>query len=350
MKSTSLNILAWQKLKQNKLAFSALIFIVFCVFIGIFAVVLSPDDSPMANQMHIELATQRPFTKVFFLEIPKRGNTEVSFLKSIFIGSASKFKRVPIDSFKVVENGIEYFSYSSEMEQKYIGEYRISEQIFWFGTDKYGRDLLSRMLYGIRISLSVGFVAVFISLIIGISLGLVAGYFRGRTDDVVMWFVNVIWSIPTLLMVIAITLALGKGFWQVFVAVGLTMWVEVARIVRGQVLVIRELEYVEAGKALAYKSFRIIFKHILPNVIGPIIIISAANFSAAILIEAGLSFLGIGAQPPMPSWGSIIKDHYAYIIMDKAYLAIIPGLAIMSLVLAFMLLGNGLRDAFDVKN
>jgi len=151
-------------------------------------------------------------------------------------------------------------------------------------------------------------------------------------------------------MVIAITLALGKGFWQVFVAVGLTMWVEVARIVRGQVLVIRELEYVEAGRVLAYKSVRIIFKHILPNVIGPIIVISAANFAAAILIEAGLSFLGIGAQPPTPSWGSMIKDHYAYIIMDKAYLAIIPGLAIMSLVLAFMLLGNGLRDAFDVKN
>ena len=165
-----------------------------------------------------------------------------------------------------------------------------------------------------------------------------------------MWFVTVIWSIPTLLMVIAITLALGKGFWQVFVAVGLTMWVEVARIVRGQVLVIRELEYVEAGKALAFKSFRIIFKHILPNVIGPVIVISAANFAAAILIEAGLSFLGIGAQPPMPSWGGMIKDHYAYIIMDKAYLAIIPGMAIMTLVLAFMLLGNGLRDAFDVRN
>ncbi len=185
---------------------------------------------------------------------------------------------------------------------------------------------------------------------IGITLGLIAGYFRGRTDDVIMWFVNVIWSIPTLLMVIAITLALGKGFWQVFVAVGLTMWVEVARIVRGQVMAIRELEYVEAGKALAYKSNRIIFKHILPNVIGPVIVISAANFAAAILIEAGLSFLGIGAQPPMPSWGGMIKDHYAYIIMDKAYLAIIPGMAIMSLVLAFMLLGNGLRDAFDVKD
>ena len=165
-----------------------------------------------------------------------------------------------------------------------------------------------------------------------------------------MWFVNVIWSIPTILMVIAITLALGKGFWQVFVAVGLTMWVEVARIVRGQVLIIRELQYIEAGRALVFSSFRIIFKHILPNVIGPVIVISAANFAAAILIEAGLSFLGLGAQPPIPSLGGMIRDHYSYIIMDKAYLAVIPGLVIMTLVLAFMLLANGLRDAFDVRH
>ena len=350
MKPTSLNTLAWQKLKQNKLAFSALVFIVFCVFIGIFAVVLSPDDSPMANQMHIELATKKPLTKITFLEIPKQEINKTSFFEGLFFGKPSKVKRIPIEKYTITETGLSYFPFQSELAKTYSGDYKIRTQTFWLGTDKFGRDLLSRMLYGIRISLSVGFIAVFISLIIGITLGLIAGYFRGRTDDVVMWFVNVIWSIPTLLMVIAITLALGKGFWQVFVAVGLTMWVEVARIVRGQVLVIRELEYVEAGKALAYKSVRIIFKHILPNVIGPVIVISAANFAAAILIEAGLSFLGIGAQPPMPSWGGMIKDHYAYIIMDKAYLAIIPGVAIMSLVLAFMLLGNGLRDAFYVKN
>ena len=350
MKSKSLNRLAWQKLKKNRLSFFSLVYILFIILIGAFAAVVSPDTSPNANEMHIELATKHPFAKVLFIEIPKKDHIDISFVQSIFFGSPSKVKRVPIDSFKVLDNGIEYFPYNSEIKQTYIGDYIISEQTFWFGTDKYGRDLLSRMLYGIRISLSVGFIAVFISLIIGISLGLFAGYYRGKVDDVIMWFVNVIWSIPTLLMVIAITLALGKGFWQVFVAVGMTMWVEVARIVRGQVFVIRELEFIEAGKALAYKPFRIIFKHILPNIIGPLIVISAANFAAAILIEAGLSFLGFGAQPPIPTWGGIIKDHYAYIIMDKAYLAIIPGLAIMSLVLAFMLLGNGLRDAFDVKD
>ena len=350
MKANSLNILAWKKLRKDKLSFSALVFIFLCVFLGIFAIVLSPDSSPMANEMHIELATQKPLTKIFFLETPKEDIKNVSFIKGLFIGKPSAVNRIPIDKYIDIKNGVIYFPYQSEFNQTFIGNYKINSQTFYFGTDKYGRDLLSRILYGIRISLSVGFIAVFLSLLIGITLGLIAGYFRGKTDDIIMWFVNVIWSIPTLLMVIAITLALGKGFWQVFIAVGLTMWVEVARIVRGQVLSIRELEYVEAGKALAYKPFRIIFKHILPNVIGPVIVISAANFAAAILIEAGLSFLGIGAQPPIPSWGGMIKDHYSYIIMDKAYLAIIPGMAIMSLVLAFMLLGNGLRDAFDVKN
>ena len=188
-----------------------------------------------------------------------------------------------------------------------------------------------------------------ISLVIGILLGALSGFFKGWVDNLIVWFINVVWSIPTLLLVIAITFALGKGFWQVFIAVGLTMWVEVARVVRGQILSIREKEFVEAGRALGFKNSRIIFRHILPNVMGAVIVISAANFASAILMEAGLSFLGIGVQPPMPSWGMMIKENYGYIILDAAYLAILPGLAIMIVVLAFMIMGNGLRDALDVK-
>ena len=225
----------------------------------------------------------------------------------------------------------------------------VTQRMFYFGTDKYGRDLLSRILVGARISFSIGFVAVFISLLIGVFLGSIAGYFGGKWDAVIMWVINVTWSIPTLLLVIAITLALGKGFWQVFIAVGLTMWVEVARIVRGQVMSVKEMQYVTAARALGFTDFRIIVKHILPNILAPVIVISAANFAAAILIESGLSFLGIGAQPPMSSWGAMIKDHYNYIIVGKPYLALIPGLCIMSLVMAFMLIGNTLRDALDVK-
>jgi peptide/nickel transport system permease protein len=232
----------------------------------------------------------------------------------------------------------------AEVEKNYI----ITKK-YILGTDPAGRDLLSRLMIGTRVSFSVGFISVFISIVIGILMGALAGFYRGRVDDFIVWFTNVVWSIPTLLLVIAITLALGKGFWQVFVAVGLTMWVEVARVIRGQILSLREKEFVEAGRALGFTNARIILKHVIPNVMGPVIIISAANFASAILTEAGLSFLGIGAQPPTASWGAMINAHRGYIIGDAPYLAFLPGLAIMLMVLAFVLLGNGLRDALDAK-
>jgi peptide/nickel transport system permease protein len=221
---------------------------------------------------------------------------------------------------------------------------------FYLGTDAIGRDLLSRLMIGTRISLTVGLVSVIISLFIGIFLGALAGYYRGWVDTGIMWLINVVWSIPTLLLVIAITLVLGKGIMQVFIAVGLTMWVETARVVRGQILSIREKEFVDAGRALGFKNMRIITRHVLSNVMGPVVVMAASNFAAAILTEAGLSFLGIGAQPPVPSWGEMSSAHYGYILLGKAYLAIVPGIATALLVLAFMLVGNGLRDALDTRN
>jgi peptide/nickel transport system permease protein len=237
---------------------------------------------------------------------------------------------------------------SSELQKHSEGDY-LFHRTFYLGTDKYGRDLLSRLMAGALISLAVGSIAVIISLLVGLTLGLIAGYYRGWVDQLIMWFTNVIWAVPTLILVMAITFAFGTGFWKVFLAVGLTMWVEVARIARGQVLSIREKEYIEAARALGFSELRIIFKHVLPNILSPIIVISAANFASAILIEAGLSFLGLGAQIPTPSWGNMIREHYAYITTDLAYLAIVPGFMIMLLVLAFMMVGNGLRDALDVR-
>ncbi|WP_372745771.1 ABC transporter permease [Lutibacter sp.] len=357
----SLTTLALQKFKKNLTGVFSFWFVVVCGFIAIFAYLLAPDNSSNANQMHLEIHSKKPGFEVLMLTIPSENELSQSYFNKLFFGSRNQQTEIPISNYSTsnktltiqtyVENNAESLTKSYPLElfkNNDISNY-IKIKKFYLGTDKYGRDLLSRMLVGTRISFFIGFIAVFISLVIGISIGAIAGYFGGKIDALIMWLINITWSIPTLLLVIAITLALGKGYWQVFIAVGLTMWVEVARVVRGQVMSTKEMQYVEAAKALGFSNFRIIFNHILPNIMAPVIVISAANFAGAILIESGLSFLGIGAQPPTPSWGAMIKDHYSYIILGKAYLAIIPGLAIMSLVMAFMLIGNALRDALDVK-
>ncbi len=339
-------------------------YIVLCGIVAVFAYLIAPDNSPNANKMHLEIHTKKPFFKTKILHEVKQTKEPQTYVNKLFFGDKNATLEIPINTYIRTKDTIVVDLYSEgniiKKQEKFPIQnikfkttkerYFVQNKTFYLGTDKYGRDLLSRMLIGTRISFFIGFIAVFISLVIGISIGSIAGYFGGKIDTFIMWLINVTWSIPTLLMVIAITLALGKGFWQVFIAVGLTMWVEVARVVRGQIMSAKQQQYVEAASALGYSNFRIITKHILPNIMGPVIVISAANFAAAILIESGLSFLGVGAQPPTPSWGAMIKDHYNYILLGKAYLAVIPGLAIMSLVMAFMLIGNALRDALDVKN
>jgi len=238
---------------------------------------------------------------------------------------------------------------SVDEQQGYIVQHLFKAQKFILGTDRYGRDILSRLLIGSRVSVGVGLIAVLLSLSIGVFLGALAGYFGGVVDRVVMFIVNIFWSVPTLLLVFAITLTIGKGFWEIFIAIGLTMWVGTARLIRGQVMVIRELEYVTAARAIGASHFRIITRYILPNIVGPLMVVAASNFAAAILIEAGLSFLGIGIQPPQPSWGLMIKEHYNFLITNQPLAAIIPGLAIMLLVYAFNILGNALRDVLDVR-
>ena len=218
----------------------------------------------------------------------------------------------------------------------------VQQKTFWLGTDRFGRDQLSRVLAGSGLSLSVGFVAVLLSLLIGVPLGAFAGYLGGTFDAIVSWLLQVIWSIPTLLLVLAITLAFGKGFQQVFLAIGLSMWVEVARVVRGQTMALRNMEWAEAGRVLGLSTPRIVLGHILPNLAGPIAVIASANFAAAILIEAGLIFMGVGAQIPMPSWGNLIRDHYGSILTGQAHLALVPGACIVTLVLAFNALSNAL--------
>ncbi|MCF8332350.1 MAG: ABC transporter permease, partial [Bacteroidales bacterium] len=321
--SGSLGQIAWQKFRRNRLSMVALWFIILAGFIAVLGYLITPDKSHFANRQYLELSAQKPGFDVQMLKLRKNRKIErTGFLKTMFYGRESKYRYVPFheiwfdkNKLKVElftgdqpNNGpVETFSPANvafalkpdvkptisktmvsytdlegnnrtvnldDLKQEIKNEH-IEKRKFLLGTDRFGRDLLSRLLIGTRVSLSVGFISVFISLVIGITLGAIAGFLRGWVDDLIVWFINVVWSIPTLLLVIAITFALGKGFWQIFIAVGMTMWVEVARVVRGQVISIREQEFVEAGRALGFNNARIIIRHILPNVMGAVIVISA---------------------------------------------------------------------------
>lgn len=323
---------------------------------------ISPDSSPQANRMTVEIASRPPGYTQDFLRVPKTPQPEKrNIWQRTVSGQPDRYTFIPIGSYALKGDSILFQQFIDEgiFETNALALHQfpnfdpsvhVYRQNFLLGTDKFGRDILSRLIIGTRISLLVGGIAMLLSLTIGLLLGTVAGYLGGKWDQGIMWLINVIWSIPTLLLVFAITLLLGKGFWQVFIAVGLTMWVNVARLVRGQLIAMRNLEYVEAARALGYGDARIVVKHILPNIMGPVLVVAAANFASAIVVEAGLSFLGVGVQPPQPSWGGMIKENYNFIITNNPMLALAPGFAIMLLVLAFNLIGNGIRDALDVRS
>lgn len=360
---TSRNVFA--RFKKNLMAMMGAWVIVLSCFVAIFGYFIAPDHTSDANRMIVEIGGKKPGFEQQFLVLPTHKKSASSISRRFFYGTSANEEWIPIQSYHIHEDSIWIQRYIDEdltapvsypltlFNQEGFQKTNVSDIVisrkFYLGTDKFGRDILSRLIIGTRVSLSVGLVTVLLSITVGVWLGAMAGYFGGKTDSLIMWFINVMWSIPTLLLVFAITLLLGKGFWQVLIAIGLTMWVNVARLVRGQVMGIKSLEYIEAANVLGFGAPRIILKHILPNIIGPVIVVAAANFAAAILLEAGLSFLGIGVQAPQPSWGLMIKENFNFIITHNPMLALAPGFAIMLLVLAFNLVGNGLRDALDVK-
>ncbi|GAB3915270.1 ABC transporter permease [Mucilaginibacter boryungensis] len=385
--------------KRNKLAVGGLIFIALSVVIAILGYLVMPDGTPQANDMILQISLKKPGSSFTMLRIRKSNAVDtVNIFQKLWSGQPDFYTNVPVTAWRIIKDSIyvdEYIGAEDKPEHKaynifevvsgkkaeynkydevtinwYTGkqthlplskalydkfadeikENQIIKKTYILGTDLYGRDLLSRLILGTRISLSVGLMAVIISLITGVVIGASAGYYGGKVDAALSWLMNILWSLPALLLVIALSFALGKGLWQIFIAVGLSMWVEVARLVRGQVMGLKQVEYIEAARAMGFNNYRIITRHILPNITGPILVLASSNFASAILLEAGLSFLGFGAQPPMPTWGGMIREHYGYIIMDLAYLALAPGLAIMLMVYAFNLVTVGLRDAFDIKS
>lgn len=360
------------KIFKNKLV--TLSFIVLFVYLltAIFAYLIAPDNSSDANEQISELALHPPGFSIKLLKIKKAETEKKEKLSLIFLrGSKKQENFIPIYQYSVVQDSIkikhykginpftkeplkskeEYYSQAYFSNVSYVSntQPQIFTKSYPLGTDGYGRCLLSRLILGSRVSMTVGLLAVLISITIGVLVGLLSGYLGGKVDDLLMLMINTIWSIPTLLLVFAIVLVMGRGIQIIFLAVGLTLWVDVARIVRGQVLSVKENIFIDAARSLGYGKIRILAKHLLPNILGPIWVIAMGNFATAIILEAGLSYLGFGIQPPMPSWGNMLNENYGYALSGNYSVAIFPALAIVILVLTVNIIGNALRDAYDVK-
>jgi ABC-type dipeptide/oligopeptide/nickel transport system permease subunit len=395
-----------KRLLSNKAAVFGLIIIVAAHLIAVLGYLVMPDNTPNANDRAVQLQKLVPGQKVTILKFREnREVKKVNIFRKLAYGQDSEYSIIPISSYRIEDLTIYAKIFAEESEQDvsfdlvdavlplYTGKsvkfggpgklnYRVDgnqviyldyfEQVkriskaelarvfktknietrrYWLGTDKAGRDVLSMLIFGTRISLSIGLMSMIISLVLGITLGSIAGFFGGKIDAIIMWLMTVVWSIPGIMLVVAISLALQtRGVGVAFVAIGLTTWVEIARVVRGQILSIKEKQFIEAAKAFGIKNFRIIYYHILPNMLGPLIVIAASNYASAILMEAGLSFLGLSVQSPTPSWGIMIFEGFHAIGTENSWhLVLLPSLVVSIVILAFNLFGNGLRDAYDPK-
>jgi ABC-type dipeptide/oligopeptide/nickel transport system permease subunit len=326
------------RFKRHKLAFISLIYLILLILLSLFADIISPHNP---DRQILEFTSKPSFYSCEVIQKKDLNTLKIIPIKKVLKEENNSIYYIDFLDKEKVEDKSNLLSKNNNY---------IFKESFILGTDKFGRDLLSRLIYGARISLSVGLISQTIALLIGVALGSISGYFRGGVDKIIMWLINVVWAFPSILLVISISVVLGKGYWQAFVAIGLTSWVEIARIVRGQFITLKEAEYVESARALGFGHLRIIFRQILPNAMSPVIVTSTVGLANAIIFEASLSFLGLGVQPPTASWGQMIFDGYKYLITGTNFgMVLYPAIAIMLIVFAVNLIGDGLRDSLDPK-
>lgn len=345
----------WHRYRQNSLAVVGMVLLLLFGLVALVGYPLLPDASPQANRQLPQLAKLPPGTTVHLLAIPQPQVASTSWLTTWWQGATDAYSYIPLHRPDVRQvNGQLVVKLWGGRQAGYalaeVEGYGVVQHTYWLGTDAFGRDMLSRLLLGTRISLGIGLLAVLVSLVLGVTLGAAAGYAGGRTDAAIQGGMTIIWSLPSLLLAISLAYVLGKGMQQLVLAIALSTWVDLARVVRGQVMALKQLPYIQAARVLGYSHVRIVLQHLLPNMAGPIVILACSNFATAILLEAGLSFLGLGVAPPTPTWGGMIQEGYAYVLFDNGkWLALFPGLSIVLLILSLNLVAIGLRDSLDPR-
>lgn len=364
---------AFKRLKRDSLAMVGGAIIIMLILLALFAKFISPYDPNIqfnngttAYGMPLPLGTYskkieaarenaaEEFTvrsSIVFTD--KNGGTVYRTVGNTRVKKGVNKVEFPVSPISLKEAQIAAFSgiemtTSDRVNKKFTYLKLINDKYFVLGTDSDGRDSLSRLIWGAQVSLQVGILAIGVATIIGVIMGLISGYFGGLADLIIMRFTDIMMSIPDLLLVMAIVAIKGPSLWIIIMSIGIVSWTGIARIVRSQVFTVKEMEYIEAAKAAGSTDSPILFKHLLPNVIAPVIVVATMGIAGAIMTEASLSFLGFGVKAPTASWGSMVNEGLGF-FRDAPWVPIIPGVAIAIAVFAFNLFGDGVRDAIDPK-